>query len=136
MNSGAGAGRWPSTAWAAFVAGRPALVLPHPNDPGALPADGWHPQSPAGHWDRPDTTWAAVLAADALRITLHGRPWFEHGRGPSWPGQEWQRAARTRGSILLVTGPFDGHHDFPTATATAAHALLLLVVPLTGAAGP
>jgi hypothetical protein len=83
--------------------------------------NGWRPQSPAGDWDRPDGHWAAVLAAEILRIGHVGQPWFEHDTGLSWPGPEWRDAARTRGSVLLITGPFTGHHDFPDATTTAEY---------------
>ncbi|WP_188308784.1 hypothetical protein [Streptomyces sp. CBMA123] len=43
---------------------------------------------------------------------------------------EWRRPARSRGSALLVTGPFTGHDGF--AGAARARTLRFLVVPLAG----
>lgn len=90
---------------------------------------GWHPQVPVGTWDRADPDWAAVLAGDTVRVTWRGESWFA-GR-PTLTWLEWRRAARRRGSVLLVSGPFASHEEF--AAAVRAQTLLLLVAPLKGA---
>ncbi|MFE5588562.1 hypothetical protein [Kitasatospora sp. NPDC056531] len=112
-------------AWAAFVGGRAALVLPR-HEARTLPEPvPWRPQHPAG-WDTPYPDWTADFQHQRVRILHRGHPCYETDVVRTWP--RWREAAQRRASILLISGPFDDHHDY--AAAVRGNALLLLVVPL------
>ncbi|MFF7458643.1 hypothetical protein [Kitasatospora sp. NPDC008115] len=106
---------------------RPALVVPAAPDRLPQPGDGWARHAP----EDPDPAWSAVI--EGLRLTVcrpGGRTWYD---GDISAGREWQRATRTHGALLLITGPFTGPHDL-RAAAGAGH-LLLVAAPIRPANG-
>ncbi|MFE7565165.1 hypothetical protein [Kitasatospora sp. NPDC057500] len=105
---------------------RPALVVPAAPERLPHPGDGWTRHMP----EAPDPAWTAHLDShlDGHRLTVQrpgGHTWYD---GHLTAGREWHRATRTHRALLLITGPFSGPHDLPTA---AAHGhLLLLSTPI------
>ncbi|WP_042432606.1 hypothetical protein [Streptacidiphilus anmyonensis] len=103
--------------WPELWRSHPTLVFPsRPDHPTAF---GWLPAEEASELDGAPR-WRATLDDRLLTVTTpDGHPWY---RGSLLCTHPWRRTARTRGELLLITGPF----THPTEFLSAAHSGHLL----------
>jgi hypothetical protein len=103
--------------WPELWRSQPTLVFPaRPN----YPTDhGWLPVDAVALLDQAPR-WLAALEGSQLRVSgPDDRPWY---RGSLFSTRTWRRTARTRGELLLVTGPFTHPVEFWSA-AQGGHLL-------------